>query len=145
MVSTAVIDISEVSKLSGLPASTLRFYEEKRLIHSIGRRGLRRLFPATIMERLALITLGRKAGFSLDDIARMFAPDGTPKINREQLVAKAHELDRTIKQLETMRDGLQHAALCTAPSHMECPKFQRLLKAASKKSTYAPQKNLEKF
>ncbi|MEH2523843.1 hypothetical protein V1288_001752 [Bradyrhizobium sp. AZCC 2176] len=52
------IDIAEVAQRSGVPASTLRFYEEKRLIASIGRRGLRRLFDATVLERLALIAVG---------------------------------------------------------------------------------------
>ena len=36
------MDITEVAKRSGVPASTLRFYEEKGLIASVGRRGLRR-------------------------------------------------------------------------------------------------------
>jgi len=34
------MDIAEVAKRSGVPASTLRFYEEKGLISSIGRQGL---------------------------------------------------------------------------------------------------------
>jgi hypothetical protein len=29
-----------------------------------------------------------------------------------------------------MRDGLRHAAACPARTHMECPKFRRLLRAA---------------
>jgi hypothetical protein len=45
--------------------STLRFYDEKGLIASTGRRGLRRLFDPGVLERLALIALGRAAGFSL--------------------------------------------------------------------------------
>jgi DNA-binding transcriptional MerR regulator len=125
------LDISEVAQRSGVPASTLRFYEEKRLISSIGRRGLRRLFDPLVLERLALIGLGRVAGFSLDEIARMFAPDGRPRIDREKLAAKAKELDRTIRRLGAMRDGLRHAAACPAPSHMECPTFRRILRAAA--------------
>ena len=66
------MDITEVAQRSGVPASTLRFYEEKGLIASIGRRGLRRVFDTGV------IALGRAAGFSLDEIARMFAPDGRP-------------------------------------------------------------------
>ena len=38
------LDIADVAKRSGLPASTLRYYEERGLITPIGRRGLRRLF-----------------------------------------------------------------------------------------------------
>lgn len=125
------MDITEVARRSGVPASTLRFYEEKGLIASVGRRGLHRLFDAGVLDRLALIALGRAAGFSLGDIALMFAPDGQPNIDRQMLTAKAEELDRTIRQLSAMRDGLRHAAACPAPSHMECPTFRRILQAAA--------------
>jgi DNA-binding transcriptional MerR regulator len=125
------MDIAEVAKRSGVPASTLRFYEEKGLIASIGRHGLRRLFDPGVLQRLALIALGRSAGFSLDDIARMFAPDGRPRIDRRMLTAKADELDATIRKLIGMRNGLRHAAACPARSHLECPTFRRLLKDAA--------------
>ena len=128
------MDIAEVARRSGIPASTLRFYEEKGLIASIGRRGLRRVFDPGVLDRLALIALGRAAGFSLDEIARMFAPDGRPRIDRRMLAAKAEELDGTIRRLTAMRDGLRHAAACPAPSHMECPTFRRLLRAAGKRA-----------
>lgn len=124
------LDIAEVARQAGVPASTLRYYEEKGLIASIGRRGMRRVFDAGVLERLALIALGRSAGFSLDEIARMFGVDGQPRIDRPMLTAKADELDRTIRNLSVMRDGLRHAAVCSAPSHMECPKFRRILRAA---------------
>jgi DNA-binding transcriptional MerR regulator len=125
------MDITEVARRSGLRASTLRFYEEKKLIRSIGRRGLRRDFDPAVLERLALIALGRASGFSLDEIARLFTANERPQIDREMLRAKAAELDRTIRTLTRMRDGLRHAVACRAPSHMECPTFRRLLKAAA--------------
>ena len=124
------LDIAEVARRSGVPASALRFYEEKGLIASIGRRRARRLFDATVLERLALISLGRASGFSLDEIAQMFAPDGRPRIERTALLAKARELDRTIRRLAAMRDGLRHAAACRAPTHMECPHFRRIVRLA---------------
>lgn len=124
------LDITEVARQSGVPPSTLRFYEEKGLLASIGRRGLRRVFDQGVLQRLALIALGRAAGFSLDEIARMFAPDGRPRIDRKMLAAKAAELDRTIRELRAVRDGLRHAAACRAPSHIECPTFHRFLRAA---------------
>jgi len=125
------MDIVEVIRRSGVPASTLRFYEGKGLIASIGRRGLHRVFDPSVLERLGLIALGRTAGFSLDEIAYMFAPDGRPRIDRRMLIAKAEELDRTIRKLTEMRDSLRHAAACRAPSHLECPTFRRLLRAAA--------------
>jgi DNA-binding transcriptional MerR regulator len=138
------LDITEVAKRSGVPASTLRFYEEKGLIDSIGRRGLRRLFDPGVLERLALIALGRAAGFSLDEIAAMFTPDGKARIDRQMLSLKAEELDRTIRKLSAMRDGLRHAAACKAPSHRECPTFRRLLRAAASGAIGERRKSLRK-
>ena len=125
------MDIAEVARQSGVPASTLRFYEEKGLIGSVGREGLRRRFAPGVLDQLALIALGQSAGFSLDEIRGMFSPEGKPSINRKMLAAKAGELDAMIKRLRAMSNGLRHAAACPAPSHAECPTFQRLLKAAA--------------
>jgi DNA-binding transcriptional MerR regulator len=125
------LDISEVAKRSGVPASALRYYEEKGLIASIGRRGLRRLFDPGVLERLAMVALARTAGFSLDEIAGMFGAGGAPHIDRNLLLAKADELDEKVRKLGVMRDGLRHAAACPAPSHMECPRFRRILSAAA--------------
>jgi DNA-binding transcriptional MerR regulator len=134
------LDIADVAKRSGIPAHTLRFYEEKGLIRSTGRRGLRRTFDAGVLERLALIQLGAAAGFSLGEIARMFAPDGRARIDRELLAAKATDLDRTLRRLTAMRDGLRHAAACPAPSHLECPTFRRLMRAAASGALRTAQK-----
>ena len=125
------LDINQVAKRSGLPASALRYYEEKGLLASVGRRGLRRLFDERVLERLALIALGREAGFSLEEIARMFAPDGRLRIDRTMLASKAEDLDKTIRTLTATRDGLRHAAFCRAHSHMDCPTVRRILRAAA--------------
>jgi DNA-binding transcriptional MerR regulator len=132
------LDIAEVARRAGVPASTLRFYEEKGLISPTGRRGLRRQYDPGVLERLALIALGRTAGFSLDEIAHMLAPDGQPRIDRRMLAAKADELDDRIRELGALRDSLRHAASCPAPSHMECPAFRRLLDAAASGGVTAP-------
>lgn len=124
------LDINEVARRSGVRASALRFYEEKGLIRSVGRRGLRRLFDVRVIERLGLIAMGRAAGFTLEEIARMLTRDGEPRIDRKALVQKLAELDGRIRDLTTMRNGLRHAVACRAPSHMECPTFQRILRAA---------------
>jgi DNA-binding transcriptional MerR regulator len=134
------LDIAEVVQRAGVPASTLRFYEEKGLIASNGRRGLRRQYDAGVLERLALIALGRTAGFSLDEISHMFVPDGPPRIDRQVLAAKAEELDRSIRELGALRDSLRHAVACPAPSHMECSTFRRLLKGAVSGAVARPAK-----
>lgn len=73
----------------------------------------------------------------------MFAPDGRPRIDRQLLAAKAGELDATIRKMSALRDGLRHAAACPAPSHMECPTFRRLLRAAGSGSI-GPRANRER-
>jgi DNA-binding transcriptional MerR regulator len=133
-----MIEISEVAKWSGIPASTLRYYEEKGLIESLGRRGLRRTFDQDVFGRLSLIALGRMAGFSLDQISAMFGSGPTTQIDRRLLSDKASELDQMIKQLSALKNGLEHAAVCPAPSHMECPSFRRLLKIAAARARKSP-------
>ena len=133
------MDITEVSKASGLPASALRFYEEKGLIQSKGRSGLRRLFNSTVVQRLALISLARKVGFTLDEISKMFTQESV-EIDRNLLSAKADELDEKIKELTSMRDGLRHAVACKAANHFECPKFLQLLRIAGKNRQRQPNK-----
>jgi DNA-binding transcriptional MerR regulator len=125
------MDIAEVAKRTGVPASTLRYYEKKGLIASVGRQGMRRSFTPGVMDQLALISLGQAAGLSLDEIRSMFLPNGQPSIDRQMLAAKADELDALIKRLKAMSRGLRHAAACPAPSHAECPSFQKLIRAAA--------------
>ena len=125
------MDISQGAKQSGVPASTLRFYEKKCLIRSVGRQGIRRVFSKDILECMSLIALRRVAGFSLDEITGILGFGKTLDVDRDLLLNKASELDETIQKLSAMRVGLQHAATCTAPSHLECPRFRRLMNLAA--------------
>lgn len=125
------MDIAEVAKHTGVPASTLRYYEKQGLIASVGRQGIRRRFAPGVLDQLALISLGQAAGLSLDDIRSMLLPNGHPSIDRQMLADKADEIDALVKRLRAVSRGLRHAAACPAPSHAECPSFQKLLKAAA--------------
>ncbi len=128
-----ILDIGEVSRQSGVAVSTLRYYEEVGLIRSTGRNGLRRQFDPEVLQTLSLITLGKSAGFSLDEIRSMFGKDGEPDIDRQGMVAKADELDRQVKRLEALSNIIRHVAECPAPSHMECPSFQRMITIVQKR------------
>lgn len=139
-----ILDIGEVSKASGLPPSTLRFYEEKGLIKSIGRSGLRRLFDHRVLERIDFIAMGQQAGFELEDIAAMFSKDGKLKVDRNLLLQKADELQRSIKMLGAIKNTIEHVAHCSAPDHLECPKFLKLLRLAGKKQVRTRKKPLLK-
>lgn len=125
------MDIAEVARRAGVPASTLRYYEKRGLIASLGPQGARRQFAPAVLDQLALIALGQSAGLSLDEVHSMLSPSGQPNIDRRLLAAKADEIDTMVGQLRAMSRGLRHAAACPAPSHAECPTFRRLLKAAA--------------
>ncbi|MBV7257621.1 helix-turn-helix domain-containing protein [Pacificimonas sp. WHA3] len=126
------MDISEVSRRAGVPASTLRYYESVGLIRSAGRHGLRRQFSPAVLERLALITLGQASGFSLGEIRDMFSESDDLTLDRTRLLQKAEELEIRVARLNAMRDGLLHAAACPAPRHLDCPTFRRLMTVAAR-------------
>jgi len=122
------MDIGEVARRTGLRASALRYYESRGLIRAAARVGARRQFTEDVLQRLALIALGRAAGLSLEEIGRMLRPDGTPRVDRALLRARAREFDGEIRRLTAVRDGLLHAAECRAEDHLACPSFRRLLR-----------------
>jgi DNA-binding transcriptional MerR regulator len=126
-----MMDIAEVARRTGVPASTLRYHEKRGLIASSREPGSRRRFSPKVMDQLALIALGQAGGLSLDEILAMLSPGGGANIDRQALAAKADEIDATFVRLRAMSRGLRHAARCPAPSHAECPAFRRLLKAAA--------------
>ena len=117
------IDIAQLARRSGVRASALRYYEDKGLIASSGRRGLKRLFDPEVLERLALIGLAQAAGFSLEEIAAMLAGG----IDKGELAARAEAIDRQIDELTRMREGLRHAYACKVPELMDCPHFRRIV------------------
>lgn len=129
-----LLDIGVLSELSGVPPSTLRYYEEIGLIHSVARKGLRRQFDTPVTTQLALISLGKMAGFSLEEIKGMFTKDGTPQLPRAELRLRADALDEQIRGLTRLRDALRHVAVCPADTHMNCPKFKRLVQFAARAS-----------
>ena len=127
-----ILDIGEVTERTGVSASALRYYDEVGLIASVGRRGLRRQFGPETIWQLSLISLGKKAGFSLKEIAAMFGKAGVVELPRKALRDRANEIDRQIQDLAVLRDVIRHVADCPAPSHLECPRFRKLLRVASR-------------
>ncbi|SDO50186.1 helix-turn-helix domain-containing protein [Ectopseudomonas guguanensis] len=123
-----LVDIGVLSKTSGVPTSTLRYYEQVGLIRPVCRNGLRRQYSEETIVQLALIGLGKAAGFSLEDIGAMFDEDRNPDLARPTLLQRADELDRQVLRMSTMSRLLRHVAECPAPSHMECPRFRKLLR-----------------
>jgi len=130
---TPDIDIGEVARRTGLSPATLRFYEHKGLIAPSGRSGLRRVYSAAVLQRLALVSLGRAAGFSLDEMAAMLPRGRKPKIDKARLAAKIADIDGLVRRLSVARRGLQHALACEHPDFMACEHFQRILAATERR------------
>ena len=125
------LDIAEVAQRRGLNPSTLRYYAKRGLIASDGRRGLRREYDDGVLTRLALIALGQRAGFSLDEIGALFRPQGgNLELSRDELRNQAKNLREQAQELQATADLLDHIAACSAPSHLECPRFQAILRDA---------------
>ena len=126
------MDISEVAAETHTPVSTIRYYEQRGLIQSVGRIGLRRQFNDSVVQRIALIKLGAQAGFSLEELKSMLTSKGAQN-DRRLLHRKAEALDAQIKNLTKLRDGLRRAAECEANSHFECATFLRIVNVAKKR------------
>lgn len=125
-----ILDTSELASASGLPASTLRYYEERGLIASVGRRGLKRLFDARTLDLLDAISLARWAGFTLEDIRDWISPDGALHVDRDRLNDRAAEVEDLATRLESLAQMLRHTAACPETDHFDCPKFRQMLRAA---------------
>lgn len=122
---TALLDIADVAGRSGLAPSALRFYEKKGLIAPAGRAGLRRAYRPEVLDRLALISCARGAGFTLAEIARFLRATPSDTELRARMAAKAQELEEDIARLTRMRDSLRHASTCDHEPLVECPGFKR--------------------
>jgi DNA-binding transcriptional MerR regulator len=125
----ALLDIAEVAGRSGLAPSALRFYEKKGLIAPAGRNGLRRTYRPDVLDRLALISCARSAGFTVAEIGRFLVATPGDTDLRARMAVKARELEEDIARLTRMRDGLRHAAACAHETLVECPDFKRAFAA----------------
>jgi DNA-binding transcriptional MerR regulator len=120
----AVLSIGEVARRAGLAASALRYYERERLIPAAPLIGGRRVYDASILERLALIELCKRAGFRIGEIKRLLAGVGrrTPPGERWRMLGenKLAELDVRIAEAERMKQVLRSVMRCACPTLDDC-------------------------
>lgn len=67
------LDIAAVTRLTGLTARALRFYEARKLVEPLRTASGRRHYDAAALERLNLILSLKKAGLTLAQIQRLTA------------------------------------------------------------------------
>jgi DNA-binding transcriptional MerR regulator len=127
---STVMDISELSALTGLAPSALRFYERRGLITPIGRAGGKRIYRARTVQQVALIDLLKISGFTLPEIAELIDADGHVHPDwRDRARAKQEHLRRQITDIDRALTMLQHTIDCSHTSLHECPIHQAVVDA----------------
>ena len=116
----SVFSIGDLASEFGVTLRTLRFYEDKNLIHP-RREGQNRLYGRRDRARLKLILLGRRVGFSLSEIKEMLdlyeLRDGSPPRLRAALhrfAAQIETLKRHKADVEQAIDELAHTMAVVA-------------------------------
>lgn len=122
--STIHLSIGEVAKRAGLRASALRYYESIGLLPEPSRVNGRRYYDESVLQRLAILQLAQKAGFTMveiDELLHGFAADASPA---ERWQAMAHkklvELEATITRAQQMKLVLEHGLRCNCLRLEDC-------------------------
>jgi MerR family redox-sensitive transcriptional activator SoxR len=116
--------IGELSRDTGIPASTIRYYEQAGVLPKPARISGRRTYGPDSRDRLGVVVLAQNCGFRLAEIRDLlhgFA-HGTPPSRRWQKFAenKRAELETRIRKLRAMHRLLHSVLACRCESIAEC-------------------------
>ena len=121
------LKIGELSQLTGVPAKTIRYYEESGLIAEARRlpNGYR-VYSRKEAHMLAFVKRARDLGFSVDEAGRLLALWNNKRRKSEQVrkLAQGHldEIDKKISELQEMKDTLKHLVhCCHGDERPDCP------------------------
>lgn len=116
--------IGEVAARSGVPASTIRYYEQIELLPAARRTNGRRRYDSTILSKLNIIRLAQQAGFTIAEIQTLVHdfPADAPPSARWQVMAqqKLEELDERMQTIWAMKDLLEQTLACQCETLEEC-------------------------
>jgi MerR family redox-sensitive transcriptional activator SoxR len=122
------LTIGQLAARTGVPATTIRYYEREGLLPEPDRVGGQRRYEREHAQRLAAIALAKQAGFSLREIERFidgFAQSTPPSARwREMAGEKLEELDRRTQEIELMRSVLRRGLDCNCLSLDDCQLLQ---------------------
>lgn len=123
----AALSIGQVAEQAGVSVSAIRFYERNGLLPEPERLGGKRRFAADTVQRLAVIDVAKRAGFSLDQVRVLLdsIDQGAPAHEQLQALAarKLSEVEALIERTEAMRDWLTAASGCGCDSLGDCALF----------------------
>ncbi|MDX1529060.1 MAG: Cu(I)-responsive transcriptional regulator [Gammaproteobacteria bacterium] len=124
--------IQQASRQSGMPAKTIRFYEDIGLVRPAARsaNGYRQ-FSDTDVRTLKFIHRARKLGFSVEDIQKLLSlwQDKKRASADVKKLALAHvnEIEARIRELESVKHAIRHLAdRCHGDQRPECPILDEL-------------------
>jgi MerR family transcriptional regulator, copper efflux regulator len=125
--------VGQAAKKSGLPAKTLRYYEEIGLVEPQRLENGYRDYNDDDLARLKFLGRARSLGFSIEDCRNLLSLcDDDQRSSRDvKAIAKAHldSIERKITELETMKNVLAKlVSSCHGDEHPDCPILNELTK-----------------
>lgn len=104
----AEFTIRELSLEFDITPRTLRFYEQKGMIHPV-RRGAARIYSAIDRARIDLILRGKRVGFALDEIKEILDLEAIDRGGRERLEPAIARFEARIEVLQRQREDVERA------------------------------------
>ncbi|HEX3786473.1 MAG TPA: MerR family transcriptional regulator [Pseudonocardiaceae bacterium] len=124
-VTATLLSIGELSERTGVPATTLRYYDELGLVQPVARAAGRRRYSASAVRDVGLIVFFREIGFSLAEIERFIGSE--PQYRQEMIDHKLAELAEQQHRIEVARTALEHGRRCPAGEPMKCSRFWSII------------------
>lgn len=125
------MNIKDAAEQTGLPAKTIRYYEDIGLVTPNRAANGYRDFAAKHIHKLAFLARARGLGFSIEDCRGLLAlwEDQDRASADVRAIATAHlaEIEAKIAGLQDMRDTLSDLIkTCAGDARPDCPIIKRL-------------------
>lgn len=120
------LSVGQVAKRSGLPISTLHFYERQGLIASTRNSANHRVYRREVLRRVTVIKVAQSAGVPLSEIAEALSSLPThsvPDTKDWERISEVwhHDLTHRIETLTALRDKMAMCIGCGCLSVKRCP------------------------
>lgn len=120
------LSVGDLARRSGVPVSTIHFYERKGLLFGWRTSGNQRRYPRGVLRRLAIIRIAQRAGIPLEDIRKaleVVPPGRTPTVEQwVRFTAGWRDiLEERILSLTQLRDQMTKCIGCGCLSLQDCP------------------------
>ena len=116
--------IGEVTKRTGIPASTLRYYESQELVPKPNRIGGRRVYNEAWMRWLGVVMLAQQCGFSIREIrcfVKGFPNNQSPaELWRQAASVKINTLENQREDIDRTIELLGQVGTCQCKSFEQC-------------------------